>query len=210
MVWRWLGVKRPSYVFSHFIRLDLIMADTVETAAPTPLEGEALKKRYEELKAAGTAANKIAIECGYVSAGGKANGAALNQALLVAHGLAAPAKKSGAGGGGLRGRAPGFRVTAAAKGQIVLAGSYGAMIGVEPGGEVLIVHSGRYLILHEPGVPAPVVVAAGVAVEEGEGDAVGGFEPADGTEKDIPVNEEEEIDEFNDEDEVEEEVEEED
>lgn len=120
-----------------------------------PLTGEALKARVAELKAQHAPESEVAIACGYTRSDGKANVAALNAALLEAHGLSIAPPKTGRAG-----RSLGFRVTAGTKGQIVLSGGYSELIGVEPGGEVLISHQGETLVLHRPGYVPPVVVDA--------------------------------------------------
>lgn len=125
-----------------------------------PLTGEALKARVAELKASNTPENEVAIACGYTRLDGKANVNGLKSALLDAHGLSLGTPKAGR-----TGRSLGFRVTAGTKGQIVLSGGYGELIGVEPGQEVVIAHQGDTLVLSKPGaVPAacPAPAAGGV------------------------------------------------
>ena len=134
----------------------------VPTQFPTmeKLTGEALKARVAELKATHAPESEVAIACGYTRLDGKANTNALKDALLEAHGLAIASPKVSGG----RGRSLGFRVTAGTKGQVVLSGGYSELIGVEPGGEVVITRQGETLVLSKPGAvpaacPAP---AAGV------------------------------------------------
>lgn len=50
------------------------------------------------------------------------------------------------------GRPLSFRVTANANGQVILAGGYGALVGIQPGDAVRIQHVGNSLIVHSAGV----------------------------------------------------------
>jgi hypothetical protein len=109
-----------------------------------PLVGEALKARVEELKPAPEA--ELAIACGYVTAKGGANTAAFTKALAYAHGILQPPTKDRPG------RSLGFEVTVGTKGQVVLSGGYGALIGIAPGDTVGIQHIGNSLIVHPAGV----------------------------------------------------------
>jgi hypothetical protein len=127
------------------------------------LTGEDLKARVAELQPASE--SDIAIACGYVSEAGKARLSAFKDALLDAHGLALGKAK---GNGGRKGKPLSFLVTAGKTGNIVMAGGYGALIGVEPGEQVQISHQGGQLILSKAGVtatatpaaePAPVVIS---------------------------------------------------
>lgn len=108
----------------------------------TALTGADLIARVEELKPAPE--NEIAIACGYVSEAGKARLSAFKDALLDAHGLSL----GKAAKGSRRGKPLSFQVTTNAKsGNILLAGGYAALIGVEPGGQVAIAHHGNSLVL---------------------------------------------------------------
>jgi hypothetical protein len=127
------------------------MAVSTNTHTMEKLTGAPLKARVAEMKAEHATEQAVAIACGYVRLDGKANVGALKDALLEAHGLAIASPKASGG----RGRSLGFRVTAGTKGQIVLSGGYSELIGVEPGGEVVIAHQGDTLVLSRPGaVPA--------------------------------------------------------
>lgn len=122
-----------------------------------PLTGAALIARVEELKPAPE--SKIAIACGYVSTAGKARLLAFKGALLDAHGL-------GDGRGpktSRRGKPLSFCVTTNAKsGNILLAGGYATLIGVEPGSQVAIAHQGNSLVI-TPAGEAPVACSAAAA-----------------------------------------------
>jgi hypothetical protein len=123
----------------------------------TALTGDALKARVAELGP--MAESDIAIACGYVSANGKAKLSAFKDALLAAHGLSLkPAKTTGR-----RGKALSFQVTTGKTGNIVMAGGYSALLGIEHGGTVQITHQGDALILTAAGVPAPAATAEPVA-----------------------------------------------
>ena len=109
----------------------------------------------EELKAKLAAMGQVpegvaAIECGYVTKAGKAALAAFRQAQLQAHGLAITAPKTS----GRKGKPLSFVVTTSAKGNVVLAGGYTALIGIEPGEQVAITHQGNQLILTKVGAVA--------------------------------------------------------
>lgn len=127
----------------------------------TKLTGNDLKAKVLELGQLPEA--DAAIACGYVTAEGKAQVAAFKNALLEAHGLAF-AKPSR--GGGSKGKPLSFSVTAGKTGNIVLAGGYGALIGIEPGGKVAIAHQGNSLVITAAvdacmapaAAPEPVVV----------------------------------------------------
>lgn len=110
---------------------------------PTPLTGDALKARVAELGQ--LPQDRAAIECGYATEAGRPRIAAFKQALMEAHGLvfAKPSRSSG----GSKGKPLSFKVTAGKTGNIVMAGGYARLIGVEPGGEVHISHQGSQLIL---------------------------------------------------------------
>lgn len=116
-------------------------------AKPTMLIGDELKAKVAELQPAPE--SEIAIACGYATKAGKARIAAFKDALLVAHGLGLKkAPRTGTG----RGRELGYRVTATAKGAIILAAGYGQLIGVQPGAEVVIAREGDTLVLKASGV----------------------------------------------------------
>lgn len=135
------------------------MAVPTKTEMSAPLAGDALIFRVNELKPASEAT--IAIDCGYVSENGKARLAAFKSALLDAHGLGlAPAKG--------KGRPLSFQVTVGSKGQIVLGGGYGELIGTEPGEQVQIAHRGDELVITRQGVTATATPIATV----GEGEVV--------------------------------------
>lgn len=94
-----------------------------------------------ELKAKITSLGQVdeataATECGYVSPEGKVKMTAFKNAVLEANGLAfaKPAKAKG------KGKPLSFCVTASKSGSVVLAGGYGALLGIEPGGKVNIQH----------------------------------------------------------------------
>lgn len=108
---------------------------------PTALTGDALKAKLAELGQAPE--NVAAIECGYVSKAGKASLAAFRQAQLEAHGLAL----SKSAGSARKGKRLSFVVTTGKTGNIVMAGGYAALLGVEPGGQVAIKHDGNSLVL---------------------------------------------------------------
>jgi hypothetical protein len=118
-----------------------------------PLTGEALKAKVAEMSPAPESV--IAMACGYVTKVGKARIAAFKDALLVAHGLGLQKEP----GGETRGRGLSWRGKATGKGGMVLSGGYGALIGLEPGGEYLIVHSGDQLIIQAAGSGAANGVA---------------------------------------------------
>lgn len=109
---------------------------------PTPLTGDALKARVADLGQ--LPQDRAAIECGYATETGKPRIAAFKQALMDAHGLvfAKPSK-----GTGSKGKPLSFKVTAGKTGNIVMAGGYAKLIGVEPSGEVVISHQGSQLVL---------------------------------------------------------------
>ena len=112
------------------------------------LTGADLLAKIDELKPAPE--SEIAIACGYASANGKARLSAFKDAHLAAHGLSLSASTSAKGG--RAGRTLSFQVTAGAKGQITLAGGYGTLVGIEPGGAVQIQHVGNVLLVHPAGV----------------------------------------------------------
>jgi hypothetical protein len=124
----------------------------------TLLTGDALKARLAELGQ--TDEGTAAIACGYVSKTGKASLAAFRQARLEAHGLALGAPKAT---GSRKGKPLSFTVTTGKTGNIVMAGGYSALLGIEPGGTVQITHQGDALILTAAGVPAPAATAEPVA-----------------------------------------------
>jgi hypothetical protein len=127
-----------------------------------PLTGEELKARVAELQPASE--SDIAIACGYVSEAGKARLSAFKDALLEAHGLALSKPK----GNGRKGKPLSFVVTAGKTGNVVLAGGYSALLGIEPGEQVQIAHNGNQLILTKAGAvaaPAPVAAQAVVVTE---------------------------------------------
>jgi hypothetical protein len=127
---------------------------------PTALTGDALKTRVAELSP--MAESDIAIACGYVSAAGKAKLSAFKDALLAAHGLSLkPAKPAGR-----KGKPLSFQVTAGKTGNIVLAGGYAALLGIEPGGTVQIAHQGNALILTAAVTAEPVVTYDAAPVRE--------------------------------------------
>lgn len=114
-----------------------------------PLTGAALITRVEELKPAPE--SEVAIACGYVSGAGKARLSAFKDALLAAHGFSlGKAPKASR-----RGKPLSYCVTTNAKsGNILLAGGYATLIGVEPGGQVAISHQGNSLVITPAGVTA--------------------------------------------------------
>ena len=113
----------------------------MSTDTTTLLTGDELKAKVAELGP--MAESDIAIACGYVSAAGKAKLSAFKDALLAAHGLnLKPAKAAGR-----KGKALSFQVTTGKTGNIVMAGGYSALLGIEPGGQVAIRHQGDALIL---------------------------------------------------------------
>lgn len=126
------------------------------------LTGEDLKARVAELQPASE--SDIAIACGYVSDAGKARLSAFKDALLEAHGLALSKPKAA----GRKGKPLSFVVTAGKTGNVVLAGGYSALLGIEPGGQVQIAHSGDQLILTKAGAieACTPVAAAPVVVSE--------------------------------------------
>jgi len=119
------------------------------------LTGEDLKARVAELQPASE--SDIAIACGYVSEAGKARLSAFKDALLEAHGLALSKPK---GAGGRKGKPLSFVVTTGKTGNVVLAGGYSALLGIEPGEQVQIAHQGNQLILTKAGVTATVATSA--------------------------------------------------
>jgi hypothetical protein len=122
-----------------------------------PLTGAALLARVEELKPA--PGSEVAIACGYVSDAGKARLSAFKDALLDAHGHSRGKAPKAA----RRGKPLSFQVTTNAKsGNILLAGGYAALIGIEPGGQVAIAHNGRTLVL----TPADDAMAGMAAVAD--------------------------------------------
>lgn len=126
----------------------------------TLLTGDALKARLAELGQADE--GSAAIACGYVSKTGKASLAAFRQARLEAHGLALGAPRAT---GSRKGKPLSFQVTTGSKnGNIVMAGGYSALLGIEPGGQVQIRHQGDALILTAADTTpaAPVVDATPV------------------------------------------------
>ena len=133
---------------------------SLDTTTTAPLTGDALKAKVAELGP--MAESDIAIACGYVSAAGKAKLSAFKDALLAAHGLSLkPAKATGS----RKGKPLSFAVTTGSKnGNIVLAGGYSALLGIEHGGQVTIRHQGNALILTaaSAAADAPVVDATPV------------------------------------------------
>jgi hypothetical protein len=125
----------------------------------TTLTGDELKAKVAELGP--MAESDIAIACGYVSAAGKAKLSAFKDALLAAHGLSLkPAKTAGR-----KGKALSFTVTTGKTGNIVMAGGYSALLGIQPGSQVAIRHQGDALILtaaDSTTTAAPVVDATPV------------------------------------------------
>jgi hypothetical protein len=123
----------------------------------TTLTGDELKAKVAELGP--MAESDIAIACGYVSAAGKAKLSAFKDALLAAHGLSLkPAKAAGR-----KGKALSFTVTTGKTGNIVMAGGYSALLGIQPGSQVAIRHQGDALILTAAdSTAAPVVDATPV------------------------------------------------
>jgi hypothetical protein len=123
----------------------------------TTLTGDELKAKVAELGP--MAESDIAIACGYVSAAGKAKLSAFKDALLAAHGLSLkPAKTAGR-----KGKALSFTVTTGKTGNIVMAGGYSALLGIQPGSQVAIRHQGDALILTAAdSTAAPVVDATPV------------------------------------------------
>lgn len=114
-----------------------------------PLTGAALIARVEELKPAPE--SEVAIACGYVSEAGKARLSAFKDALLDAHGLSLGKAPKAA----RRGKPLSFCVTTNAKsGNILLAGGYAALIGIEPGGQAAIAHQGNSLVITPAGMSA--------------------------------------------------------
>lgn len=133
---------------------------STDTTTTAPLIGDELKAKVAELGP--MAESDVAIACGYVSAAGKAKLSAFKDALLAAHGLSLkPAKATGS----RKGKPLSFQVTTGSKnGNIVLAGGYSALLGVEHGGQVAIRHQGDALILTAANsiTAAPVVDATPV------------------------------------------------
>lgn len=122
-----------------------------------PLTGDELKARVDALKPAPE--SEIAIACGYVSDSGKARISAFKDALLDAHGLSLkPAK------GSRKGRALSYTVAASAKGAIVLASGYAALIGIGPGEQAAIAHHDHQLIITKAGV-TPTATVEPVPIE---------------------------------------------
>jgi hypothetical protein len=128
------------------------------STATTTLTGDELKAKVAELGP--MAESDIAIACGYVSAAGKAKLSAFKDALLAAHGLSLkPAKAAGR-----KGKALSFTVTTGKTGNIVMAGGYSALLGIQPGSQVQIRHQGDALILTaaDSSTPEPIVDATPV------------------------------------------------
>jgi len=123
----------------------------------TALTGDALKAKVAELGP--QPESDIAIACGYITANGKAKLSAFKDALLAAHGLSLKPAKAG----GRKGKKLSFTVMTGKTGNIVMAGGYSALLGIEPGGTVQITHQGDALILTAAGVPAPAATAEPVA-----------------------------------------------
>lgn len=118
---------------------------TTDMSTTAPLTGAELKAKVAELGP--TPENEMAIACGYTTANGRANIAALNRALLEAHDILKPPAETPK-----RGRGLGFEVTVGTKGQIVLSGGYSKLISVEPGQAVRVQHVGNALVLCAAGV----------------------------------------------------------
>lgn len=126
---------------------------------PAPLTGAELKAKVAELGP--TPENELAIACGYINAAGRANIAQFKAALLEAHDILKPPAETPK-----RGRGLGFEVTVGTKGQMVLSGGYGELIGLGPGHKASVQHVGNSLVIHPSGVvplfrdePVPVMVA---------------------------------------------------
>jgi hypothetical protein len=127
----------------------------------TPLTGAELTAKVTEMIGEATEP-EIAVACGYANAAGKANVNAFRQARLDALGAGiTPPKRE------RRGRTPSFEAKVGPKGQIVLTGGYGALIGLEPGDYARIQHIGNSLVLCPAGEvptfrdePAPATRAA--------------------------------------------------
>jgi len=124
-----------------------------------PLTGAELKAKVAELGQAPE--NELAIACGYINAAGRANIAQFKAALLEAHDILKPPAETPK-----RGRGLGFEVTIGTKGQMVLSGGYGELIGLAPGHKASVQHVGNSLVIHPTGVvplfrdePVPVMVA---------------------------------------------------
>jgi hypothetical protein len=130
----------------------------------TVLTGDELIANVETLKP--MAETEMAIACGYVSPKGKAKLSAFKDALLAAHGLELP--KAPRATGPRKGKPLSYVVTAGkTNGNIVLAGGYATLIGIEPGQAVEIAQQGNSLVLTPGGVTAtaiPVATAAEVVV----------------------------------------------
>jgi hypothetical protein len=127
----------------------------------TPLTGDALIARVNELKPASEAT--IAIECGYVSEGGKARLSAFKTAVLDAHGLGLGSTSSASG----KGRPLSFAVKVGTKGQIMLSGGYSELIGLAPGDQVDIRCTDGGLLLCRPDFnpePAAACAVAGAVI----------------------------------------------
>ncbi len=120
----------------------------------TALTGDALKAKVAELGP--QPESDIAIACGYITANGKAKLSAFKDALLAAHGLSLKPAKTG----GRKGKPLSFTVTTGKTGNIVMAGGYAALMGIEPGGTVQITHVGNQLILTAADAPAAQPVPA--------------------------------------------------
>ena len=120
----------------------------------TALTGDALKAKVAELGP--QPESDIAIARGYITANGKAKLSAFKDALLAAHGLSLKPAKTG----GRKGKPLSFTVTTGKTGNIVMAGGYAALMGIEPGGTVQITHVGNQLILTAADAPAAQPVPA--------------------------------------------------
>lgn len=123
-----------------------------------PLTGDELKAKLAELGQVDEAT--AAIACGYTTKAGKASLGSFRQAQLAAHGLALSKPR----GTGRKGRALSYTVAASAKGAIVLASGYAALIGIGPGEQAAIAHHDHQLIITKAGV-TPTATAEPVPVE---------------------------------------------